>query len=307
MGGPRPPRTSYGYLAPACARVKGWACCGDDCSVGGEPSPPFWPHLCPKCRRSVDPTFEEPWAHEALGYRYRFDLARSDTHDRQAAELTLRVWEYEDAWMRGDEESARRAWTDFQQTICGASGGSATWATLRIVAVASEVDDIDPAVEMLLEWYPKIDARDIDDDNRRRTDALWFVAACTYILEREASITNPRVQVVDAAMRDVAARAEPVLTASHQDGFRRHRELRDRHVAREAIGASRQSPEAIRHTLPSLAMARTALVALNTHDDQGPLNVLIERLEQLGSDTESLAFAPISTPCCYGGFINRDG
>jgi hypothetical protein len=194
------------------------------------------------------------------------------------------VWEYEDAQLRGDENSARRAWADFQRAVRDSGPDlSIAWETLRIVEAAAWADDIDPAVEAVLEWYPKIDTREINDDNERRTDALWFLSACISVLEREASITNPRVQLVDAAMRDVAARAESVLTTFHQDGFRRIRELRDRHVAREAIGASRRSPEAVRHTLPSIPMARAALVALDIHDDEGPLNGLIERLEQLGT------------------------
>ena len=111
----RPPRTSYGYLAPPDARVSGWRCYREGCGRADEPAPRSWPALCPGCRRPVDPTFEEPWAHEARGVELSHNLGSTDPYMRGHAEIEQHVWAYKDAWLRGDSSAAEAAWLSYQQ------------------------------------------------------------------------------------------------------------------------------------------------------------------------------------------------
>ncbi|GAA4256189.1 hypothetical protein [Dactylosporangium darangshiense] len=85
----RPPRTPYGYLAPDWAPVRSWECTNEGCGRTSEPT---------------DPKFEEPWAHEARGYRIRQQLRSADP----TAHADQHVWAYKDAWLH-DEEAAMGA------------------------------------------------------------------------------------------------------------------------------------------------------------------------------------------------------
>jgi hypothetical protein len=123
------------------------------------------------------------------------------------------VWAYKDARLRGDDAAADLAWRAFRQTKQQLRERGDDWfvcaATSAIVGLAAAFDDIGGAAQELLEWYPQVDTRDLGRNNDKgRTNARNFVWACINVLEREASIDHPREAAVDAAMRDVAARAE---------------------------------------------------------------------------------------------------
>ena len=130
--------------------------------------------------------------------------------------------------------------------------------TYTMVHLAAEVDDLDEAARELLAWYPFVDTRNLDKDTGRRADARLFVSACARVLEREASIGHPQEATVTAAMRDVATRAEDVLTTWHKEELWRIGELRARHRSRTAIMQASRSHAAVRDTLPTVGAARPA-------------------------------------------------
>ncbi|MET7419874.1 CHAT domain-containing protein [Dactylosporangium sp. NPDC005555] len=307
----RPPRTSYGYLAPPEARVGGWRCFNEDCHAGGEPAPRWWPFLCTECHRPADPVFEEPWAHEAEEHLIRHDLTNADWHQRTAAELKVHIWSYKDAWFRGDGAAARAAWHGFRRTRQRQQQRGEDWwvttATGQMVLLAALADDIDGAVPELRAWHPRVDTRDLEDDNTRRTDARVFVSACSGLLEREASIGHPHEAEIDHLMRDIAARAEDVLTPAHQEGFRRIRLVRTLPATTAAIEGTRRAPGPVGDRLPPISVvagADSALDAAELHDDHDALDALIRRLAADGG-TPSLLHLLRARRLVLGGALRQ--
>ncbi|GAA1738504.1 CHAT domain-containing protein [Luedemannella helvata] len=253
----RPPRTSYGYLAPPGARVRGWQCDNDGCGSSDEPAPRSWPHPCRLCGRPTDAVFEEPWAHEARIYRIKHDMRASDAYRRELAQVEQHVWAYKDALLRDDRAAAGRAWQAYRAARpprwkeTGWWGASVTLT--EMIWLTSRFGDLDQAVNEVLEWYPSVDTRDVENDNNRRTISRLFVSMCIYVLECESSIDHPREAEVHAAMRDIAARVEGVLMDHHHRGFQRIGELRAFHRTRAAIAAARRSAAVARDGLPPLS------------------------------------------------------
>ena len=312
----RPPRTSYGYLAPPGARVSGWRCCQEDCGRGDELAPRSWPALCPECRRPVDPSFAEPWAHEARGVELRHNLGSNDPYKRGHAEIELHVWAYKDAWLRDDRTAAQAAWLSFQE-VRRRKGLKEFWvstAAANIVGLAAEFDDLDRAAHEILELHPSIETRDLESDGNSddRTIARQFVSMCIDVLERESSIDHPCEGALFAAMRDVAKRADTVLTSDHSRGFQRIGELRALHRSRASIALTRRSLATIYDDLPAfstlppgkrgtadppadvigslgarvsvtLSLADAAVEAAQIHDDTGPLDLVIRQTELIGT------------------------
>jgi len=291
--GRRPPRTSYGYLAPPEARVKGWECNNDGCGTGDTPAPPSWPFLCHLCGRPTDATFEEPWAHQARRYQIQHRLTGADRYQRELAQLEQHVWAYKEACCRGDRAAADGAWQRYRRASQPrrqeAGGWWMEWTLSEMIRLASRFDDLDHAVRELLECYPLVDTRDVDDDNTRRTISRTFVSMCIDVLEQESSIDHPREAELHAAMRDVASRIEGVLMDHHHRGFQRIGEIRALHRSRAAVTRARRSPAAAFEGLPPISWepastaASAAIDAAETHGDLGPLDDLVRRLDNAGT------------------------
>jgi len=290
----RPPRTSYGYLAPPEARVKGWECDNDGCGTGDEPAPRSWPFPCPRCGRPTDATFEEPWAHQARRYKIQHRLTSADRHRREMAQLEQHVWAYKDACWQGDRAAADGAWQRYRrarpprwQTADGWWMASST--LFEMIQLAARFDDIDHAAPELLECYPLVDTRDVDNDNTRRTISRNFVSMCIHVLEQESSIDHRREAELYAAMRDVAARIEGVLMDHHHRGFQRIGEIRALHRSRAAVTRARRSSAAAFEGLPPISwepastLASAAIDTAETHGDLGPLDDLVRRFDKDGT------------------------
>ncbi|MGI5243747.1 CHAT domain-containing protein [Dactylosporangium sp. CA-139066] len=245
----RPPRTSYGYLAPDRARVRGWECNHPGCgrvSEPDDPPPARWPHPCPDCGADTDPTFPEPWAHEARGYRIRHDRASADHLRRSLAEVELHVWEYKDGWLRGDETAVGKAWRGFRaaQRRTGLPRG---WLFHELVQLAAAADDLDRAAPELMEWYAELHlGPGLDDDNERRTAVRNFVSLSAIVLERTASIGHRDEERLMAAMRDVVRRGDEVLTESLHRQVRAAYERRARHLSKRQLERAVPPPAADR-------------------------------------------------------------
>ncbi|GIF77862.1 CHAT domain-containing protein [Asanoa siamensis] len=290
----RPPRTSYGYLAPPDARVKGWECRDDGCGTGDQPAPPSWPHPCRLCGRPTDPTFEEPWAHDARIHLIRHQLRSPDRYERERARIEQHVWAYKEACFQGDAAAAAAAWQAFRANRPARWQESDTWwiastALYEMVSLSAVFDDLEPAADELMECYPHVDTRDVEDDNTRRTISRTFVSMCVEWLKSEAAIDHPREAEIYGAMRDVAARIESVLMDHHHRGFQELAEKRAMHRSRAGMAAVRRSAGVAFDGLPpvawpargaaqDLARVDAAIAAAETHDDLGPLDDLVRRL-----------------------------
>jgi hypothetical protein len=288
--GRRALRTSYGYLAPPDAWVRGWECNNNGCGTGAEPAPRTWPYPCPRCGRPADPTFAEPWAHEARIYRIRQQLASPQPALRDEATIDQHVWAYEDACLRGDPAAMRDVWKAFHDARPSGWQDPGTWwlastSLFQMLRLAADYD-LDRAADLVLECYPFVDTRDLEGDDTRRTAARNFVSMCITVLERESVLEHPRGGEIDAAVRDVANRAESVLLDHHRAGFQRIGDLRARQRARAAKAPARSSAV---DGLPPLswrgpgriesALADAAIDTAEMHDDIAPLDDLIRRVE----------------------------
>jgi hypothetical protein len=289
--------------------MRGWECRNDGCGTSDGPAPTSWPHPCRLCGQPVDPMFEEPWAHEALGFELRHDLTSSDPSRRRYAEVHQHVWAYRDARLRSDPVAAETAWLSYRQVTHqrGLDRPGANSSLYGFVDVAAEYDDIDRGAAAILDWYPFIDTSAIGRDDTRRWDARNFVSMCIAVLERPASIDHPCEAALEAAMRDVAHRIEGELMDDHRRGFRRVGEIRAFHRSGAAITRIRRSPAAIYDDLPTLSVhpptrptlgsatdvigalgtnprlvvefADAAIDTAQTHDDTVLLDLLIRQLE----------------------------
>ncbi|BCJ73764.1 hypothetical protein CS0771_33080 [Catellatospora sp. IY07-71] len=322
--GRRFPRTSYGYQAPPEARVKGWECNNEECGTGDEPAPRSWPFPCPQCGQPADPTFVEPWAHVARGFEIRHLLNGPNPYRRELAQLDQHEWEYKDAWLRADRAAADAAWRSFRQAKPAAwptagNGTSVAAAMFGMVQLAAEFGDLDSAAHDVLECYPFVDTRDLEDDDKssRRTVARQFVSLCTMLLTREQSIGLPWEADLLAAMSDVEDRARSVLMDHQRREIQRVHEMRSRHHSRRTIQDNRRSPAAAFEGLPpmrwaavrgekprppateeprgltgvfgpnpwlALSHADAAIETAEVHGDTGPLEALVRHLDESGFD-----------------------
>lgn len=267
----RLPRTSYGYQPPPDARIRGWTCNNEECGTGGDEVPRSWPHPCPQCGHPADPWFTGEWAHEAeiLEHRHRA-ATTTDPARRRVAEDQALVWAYRDAGRRGDRATRAEAWKAWRVDGSG-------WPAYQMVMIAASFADFPPAADLVLDLHPGIDTSDVENDNMRRTRAREFVSMCIELLSREAFLDDPRAEAVAAAMRDVAARIQDVLTTGHEKGFQRVREVRDQRRFRDRIRTTRAERV---EGLPSFGWplpgeADAAIDRAEVHDDFGPLDTLI--------------------------------
>jgi CHAT domain len=306
----RPPRTSYGYLAPAGAKVNGWECNNEGCGTGDRPVPRSWPALCPNCKRPVDPSFEEPWAHRAKGVQLRYQQRDPASWGTFPSRMLL-VWNYKDALLRQDSAAMETAMAAYRDVKLQESGGD-LWLAWEFVTLALGVGDLDFATLEVLDQYRFIRTDDVEDDSTQRTDVRTFVSLCAKVLKAKASVGHQNEAAVDAAMRDVARRAETAMNPNHAKDFQDVGEVRAFKRSHDAIVRNRRSLAAIHEELPpfgqpvretsrypqpsldavadlgsdpksTTASADFAAAAAHAQADVVPLDRLIQRLEQTGS------------------------
>jgi hypothetical protein len=90
-----------------------------------------------------------------------------------------------------------------------------------VVWDAVEAGDLEGAAEEILAWYPIVQTDDLENDTGKRATARNFISACLRFLDRPDSIGHRRETAVQDVMKDVARRADDVLTADHKEGFKR--------------------------------------------------------------------------------------
>ena len=97
--------TSYGYQPPPEATVRGWRCASRDCAAPVR----RWPRRCRRCGGPVDPVFDEPWAHKALGAELSWLAMVAPGREAAVARDRLVAWRVRDAVVRRDYPAATEA------------------------------------------------------------------------------------------------------------------------------------------------------------------------------------------------------
>lgn len=244
----RLPTTTYGYTPPENARADGWRCFADDCHAGGGPAPKRWPAACPECGAPVDPTFEDPWEHDAEGVRLAYQ-ARTGTRveDREIAGANLLHWEYRDAVRGQDPVRQDAVATRFLDVIGQLPSRDDAWA-FRMALTSTAWDavgaaDLPFAADLILAWRTFVPTDDVEDNNPNRAEARSFVSVCVRFLEHPESIEHAREAEVEEAMWTVVDLVRDILNPVHTEGFARIARIRA--TAAEVARIDRQDQDRI--------------------------------------------------------------
>lgn len=234
MWGRKALRTSFGYEAPAEARVVGWRCHADGCHQGGSEVPRRWPFKCLGCGCPADPVFAEPWEHESRGYELRSLSNSANEYEREIATLELIVWRYESALRSGDRVGADAVRADLRATAARMQAEGADWslASTRFQMVRLAVDDgeLTAAAEEVLAFFE--DARKFSKEDlehsRERGDARLFFHTCLIFLGDPRSVGHHREADVTDAMTEIGGllRASRYLTADLETAYLEAKRLR---------------------------------------------------------------------------------
>jgi hypothetical protein len=227
FGGKQLPVTSYGYQAPPGATVTGWRCPGDDCGRSEGIPPRRWPARCPDCGTALDPSFAEPWAHDAR--RMEIDAILRNPDDSpylvDLMRIESEVWNYKDGIRRNDLAAARRAQQDLfaiSAKFQSEDGHFVTGSSYLVVVLHGlQHGDVNGAAEELLGLYPTLITTKVDDNNAQRTTSRQFIACCVEFLEHPTGRRHPSADRIHRMMLDVADRARNVLTADNLSGLAR--------------------------------------------------------------------------------------
>lgn len=222
------PPTSYGYQPPPGARANGWRCPNPrDCGQIGHEAPRRWPVSCPNCGTQVDPTFEDPWGHDARRLELDFILAdpQRDSSFKRLMRVESDVWYYKEALITGNAADADAARHDLRLTTAELEADSPYFISgqgyFQIVTHGLEYGDISGVADELLAWYPTVNTDGVDNDNSRRTTSRQFVASCIRFLEHRSGSRHTSANAIYQAMEDVAIRIKDVLTADLEEGLAR--------------------------------------------------------------------------------------
>ncbi|WP_410597365.1 hypothetical protein [Amycolatopsis sp. lyj-23] len=234
MWGRKAPRTSFGYQAPAGARIVGWRCHADGCHQGGREIPRRWPFGCPGCGHPADPVFAEPWEHEARGYELRSLATSAEKNEREIATLDLLVWRYETAFRNGDRPGAQAVREELRATAARLRADDPGWnlsaARFRMVGLAVDAGELTAAAHEVLAYFE--DVRDLSEKdlehNDGRSQARLFFHTCLVFLGDPRSVGHPEEAGVTAAMTKIGdlLRASDYLTMDLENTYREAMRLR---------------------------------------------------------------------------------
>lgn len=146
------PRTSYGYQPPAQATARAWRCANHECGATVRSRA----RRCRLCGWPVDPQFDEPWAHEALGAELSWRVRQFPKIGDGIPQERLIEWRLKDALRRHDRPSAAVARAAMHEYIRSRRAEDSWWnpAFLLGLAVfdAIELGDLDGAAGDLCCW-----------------------------------------------------------------------------------------------------------------------------------------------------------
>ena len=210
--GPKPlPLTSYGYAPPRGAAVKGWACTNrENCGTGDDYPPARWPVRCPQCGWPCDPTFNEPWAHEAKGIELNWQVCNDpNEYSREIAAQQLLAWRLKDALRRrnpAEAAAARAATRDYvQRRVSGGGYFNPGFTLFDAVWDGIEAVDMDGAADDLCFWGNLPAREGASNDSDVRSNASQLISLASKFFAAPGGSAHPRAaEIRQGALRVVA-------------------------------------------------------------------------------------------------------
>lgn len=212
------PTTSYGYTPPPEATAVGWRC--TSCWRAGETGdvPRRWPHPCVQCGRPADPTFAEPWAHEARGVELRHQIATGEGMVG-FPQADLAIWRCTDALRRGDHAGADAVRAEFwANDELGGKASRSPYGPSQLVFHECREGDFARAAEDLLRW---LDASRADGDAVERDNCKQAVGAAVRFLETPGGSAEPQAGAILERARTLGVAAEEYLSHPTLVGLQR--------------------------------------------------------------------------------------
>lgn len=210
--GPKPlPLTSYGYTPPRGATAKGWRCTNrQDCGTGDDVPPTRWPVRCPQCGWPCDPTFDEPWAHEAKGVELNWQIRNdSDEYGRKFAAEQLLSWRLKDALLRRDAaeaSTARSALHDYvRQQVSQGGYFNPGFTLFDAVWAGIGAEDLDGAADDLCFWANLPTREDSASDSEIRSNASQLISLTSRFFAVPGAAAHPRAAQIRQGCLRVAA------------------------------------------------------------------------------------------------------
>ena len=187
------PRTSYGYQPPRQATAHGWRCANHNCGAAVR----RWRRRCRLCGWPMDPEFDEPWAHEALGVELRWRVRRFPKGGTGISEERLVEWQLKDALLRQNGPATAAAREAMHAYIRSRQGEDSWWnpGSLLGLAVFDAIDlgDLDGAADDLCFWLEVfVDDSTADDSPSSLANAKSVMNAGVAFLAVPGGEEHPR-------------------------------------------------------------------------------------------------------------------
>jgi hypothetical protein len=214
------PTTSYGYRPPPGVTAKGWSCpnCG---RAEWEATVKRWPAIC-ECGTAVDPTFNEPWAHDARGMELRHQMA--DPEKGKYCEIYWPGWHFKDSALKGDRTGMFQARAEAKEIsveriqdswwIPGGVWFPLLWEEL-------ETNELDSAAEDLSYWLSISTSENVEDDNTNRTNCRQAIDMVLRFTAKPGTSNHPLMPQIRSSCLELAAGAFSVLNNELQAGVNR--------------------------------------------------------------------------------------
>jgi hypothetical protein len=221
--GPKPlPLTSYGYLPPRGVTIKGWKCTNrESCGTGDDVPPTRWPVRCPECGCPCDPTFNEPWAHDALGVELNWQIRNDpDEYGRKFARERLMAWELKDALRRRDGASvaaARSAMHGYMQHEIQQSAWNPGLTLFLAICDGLEQGDLDGAASDLVFWLRLPPGEPGANSSRLRSNVSQLVNLSDEFLSAPGGAAHPQADEIRQGCLRAAASCYSDLSRDIQD------------------------------------------------------------------------------------------
>lgn len=180
------------------------------------------PKHCPNCgASSTDPQFDPPWDEEARPLWLAWKRDQSSENMKDFWEGQLLAWRYRDALRHhrpADAEDVRTSSARFLTGLADPSCANSTVSNLHsaVVLAALEFGQLDAAADELNLWLRESEFDGLLNDSGRRTNARMLLDGQLRFLGHPAGPPHAACGSIKADAREVATRAQDVLTPDHQ-------------------------------------------------------------------------------------------
>ena len=219
------PLTSYGYQPPRGATAAGWRCTNrEGCGAADFLPPSRWPAHCPQCGWPCDPTFNEPWAQDALGIELTWQVSNDlSEYGRLYAHERLLAWNLTEALRQRNPAAASAARAALHDYVASRVRDGKHWSPgftlFTSVSAELEAAHLDAAAEDLCFWLSVSTGKDADNDNDVRTNARTVIQASAAFLAAPGGASHPRAPEIREGCLRIAEGSYRELTRDQQDAI----------------------------------------------------------------------------------------